>query len=123
MAKRPKLSRFLLTNMGNQTGSLLEIVRRSKLRNLADRSLQRHGSSSRIHSLKGVNMRYVEFRDAIRGELSRTPAGLTWVELRSRLSLSYERPCPEWIRRLEEDIDLRRVTGEGRAKIWKIVGE
>ena len=68
-------------------------------------------------------MRYVEFRDAIRGELSRNPTGLTWVELRSRLSLPYDRPCPEWTKRLQEDIDLRRVTGEGREKIWKIVAE
>ena len=29
-------------------------------------------------------MRYVEFRDAIEGELLRVPAGLTWLDLKKR---------------------------------------
>ena len=68
-------------------------------------------------------MRYVEFRDAIRNELSGNPDGLTWAEIRSRLNLPYNRPCPTWTEQLQTDINLRRVSGEGRAKIWKITAE
>lgn len=65
-------------------------------------------------------MRYVEFRDAIRNELTRTPEGRTWVELRDHLDLPYERNCPEWTRILEEEIGLIRVKGETRALVWKL---
>ncbi len=65
-------------------------------------------------------MRYVEFRDTIAGELRTTPEGLTWVELRDRLELPYDRPCPTWTRQLEEEIGLMRVKGDGRALLWKV---
>ncbi len=65
-------------------------------------------------------MRYHEFRDAIRGELFRHPSGLTSVRLRARLDLPYDRPCPEWTRRLEKEIGLTRTKGEGRALMWKV---
>ena len=65
-------------------------------------------------------MRYVEFRDAIRDELSRNPAGLTWKELRARLSLPYTRPCSSWVKRLEQDISLSRARQPGPEATWKI---
>ena len=65
-------------------------------------------------------MRYVEFRDSIRKELRRRRRGLTWVELRERLKLPYERPCPEWVKQLEKEIGLRRVKGEGKAYAWMV---
>jgi|HubBroStandDraft_4_1064222.scaffolds.fasta_scaffold789750_2 hypothetical protein len=65
-------------------------------------------------------MRYVEFRDSIRGELARHPAGLTWAELQSRLDLPYDRPCPNWTKCLEREIGLKRLKGEERALIWKV---
>ena len=65
-------------------------------------------------------MRYVEFRDVIRDELHRTPSGLTWVEIRERLDMPYERPCPEWTKCLEDEIGLSREKGTGRSYIWKI---
>lgn len=65
-------------------------------------------------------MRYVEFRDAIRKELRRTPAGLTWAALRDRLDLPYDRPCPAWTKALEREIGLARVEGSGRALVWTI---
>ena len=68
-------------------------------------------------------MRYVEFRDCIQKELLHTPAGLTWMELRDRLSLPYKQPCPEWVKWLERDIQLTRARGSGRAYVWKIDGE
>jgi len=65
-------------------------------------------------------MRYVEFRDAIAGELRRNPKGLTWAELKAQRALPYERPCPTWTRQLEKEIGLSRAKGSGRAYVWKI---
>ena len=65
-------------------------------------------------------MRYVEFRKAIAGELRKQADGLTWSQLREHLNLPYERPCPTWIKQLEEDIGLLRERGAGRALIWKM---
>ena len=65
-------------------------------------------------------MRYVEFKDAIREELGRHPAGLTWAQLRGRLGLPYDRPCPAWTSRLEREIGLSRTKGPGRALVWTV---
>jgi hypothetical protein len=65
-------------------------------------------------------MRYVDYKDAIQTELQRNAAGLTWVELQSRLGLPYNRPCPSWTQRLEKDIGLRRGKGGGRSLVWKV---
>lgn len=73
-----------------------------------------------VRSLNCFPMRYTEFRDLIQSELRRHPAGLTWVELKTRLRLPYDRPCPTWTRQLEEEIGLRRVPGKGRAKVWGV---
>lgn len=63
-------------------------------------------------------MTYHEFKSAIQQHLRRSRAGTTWVELRDKLGLPYERACPEWTRRLEEDIGLVRSKGAGRALVW-----
>ncbi len=65
-------------------------------------------------------MRYEDFRDKIQTELHRDSIGCTWVELRNRLKLPYDRPCPEWTKRLEGEIGLQRVPGEGRAMVWTL---
>ena len=65
-------------------------------------------------------MRYVEFKAAIDNELRGKPGGLTWAELRDQLHLPYERPCPNWTRRLEREIGLSRAKGSGRAFVWKV---
>ncbi len=65
-------------------------------------------------------MRYVEFRELIQNELLRRPAGLTWAELQENLELHYKRPCPTWVRRMEEEIGLERLRGSGRAFVWKL---
>lgn len=65
-------------------------------------------------------MRYIDFRDAILKELCRRPDGLTWVQLRQRLALPYDRPCPEWTKRLEQEIGLSRGKGIGRALVWRL---
>ncbi len=65
-------------------------------------------------------MRYVEFRDQIEAELRRVSMGLTWSELRDRLSLPYDRPCPNWMGRLEQEIGLVRSKGKGRSLVWRL---
>ena len=65
-------------------------------------------------------MRYVDFRDVIEKELRRSPAGLTWTELKQRLDLPYERPCPAWVRQMGREVGLSRSKGSGRAYLWKV---
>lgn len=65
-------------------------------------------------------MRYTDFRDSIREELACHDGGLTWVELKTRLRLPYERPCPTWVKELEREIGLSRVKGSGRAQVWRL---
>ena len=69
-------------------------------------------------------MRYVEYRDAIERALRGSAAGMTWAQLRQRLRLPYDRPCPAWTRQLEQDIGLTRSNsdGGGRALVWKCGG-
>ncbi len=65
-------------------------------------------------------MTYLEFKKSIGAKLQKKTSGLTWNELRSTLDLPYGRPCPEWTRRLEKEIGLRRVRGTGRALVWRV---
>lgn len=67
-------------------------------------------------------MRYVEFRDAIHSDLRKHPEGFTWEELRERNRLPYDRPCGNWTRRLETEIELKRVkrSGKGNALVWML---
>jgi hypothetical protein len=65
-------------------------------------------------------MRYLEFRSAIEEELRENRAGLTWAELKERLELRYRQPCPEWVKRMEEEVGLSRARGTGRAYVWRI---
>jgi hypothetical protein len=65
-------------------------------------------------------MRYLEFSNAIEGELLQNRAGLTWAELKERLDLPYRQPCPEWVKRMEQEVGLSRPRGTGRAYVWRI---
>jgi hypothetical protein len=65
-------------------------------------------------------MRYVQFRNAIKKELLESRAGLTWAELKERLDLPYKQPCPEWVKRMEEEDGLSRARGTGHAYVWRI---
>ncbi|HEX4084650.1 MAG TPA: hypothetical protein VHY22_07065 [Chthoniobacteraceae bacterium] len=65
-------------------------------------------------------MKYEDFRKTIEEGLRASPGGLTWEELRTRLRLPYDRACPEWTRRLEREIGLRREKRTGRAFVWSI---
>ena len=65
-------------------------------------------------------MTYLRFRDAISATLACHPAGLPWREVSAKSRLRIDRPCPEWTRRLEDEIGLVRRPGEGRALVWKL---
>ncbi|MFC1887373.1 hypothetical protein ACFLYK_01035 [Candidatus Cloacimonadota bacterium] len=66
-------------------------------------------------------MRYLEFKEAIKTELSEHPEGFTWNELKERLGLSYKTNCPNWTKRLEDEIGLVRVKTGNRALVWKLL--
>jgi hypothetical protein len=65
-------------------------------------------------------MRYEEFKAAIQQHLKRNRHGATWLELRDTLTLPYDRPCPEWTRRLETEIGLIRRKGARRSLVWEL---
>ena len=65
-------------------------------------------------------MRYMDFRDSICRELGRHAGGLTWAQLKAKLKLPYDRPCPTWVRQMEKESGLSREKGDGRALVWKV---
>jgi hypothetical protein len=65
-------------------------------------------------------MRDCDFRDQIHSALRRSRSGKTWAALKSELKLPYDRPCPEWTKRLEQEIGLRRTPGTGRSLLWAV---
>ncbi|MBD5778233.1 hypothetical protein IEN85_01835 [Pelagicoccus sp. NFK12] len=65
-------------------------------------------------------MKYIEFRDSIHQELIRSQSGKTWKEIKDTLDLPYDRPCPEWIARMELDIGLERKERRGNALVWSL---
>jgi len=68
-------------------------------------------------------VRYEDFKNAIRDELRRLPDGLTWPQLKERLDLPNARPCPTWVKCLEQEIGLTRTKGSSAAYVWKILRE
>ncbi len=67
-----------------------------------------------------MTMRYAEYQQRIADHLAKHREGATWRELHDALDLPYERPCPEWTRRLEKEIGLVRRKDGGRALIWAL---
>jgi hypothetical protein len=65
-------------------------------------------------------MTYPEFKTTLQGHLTAYPSGATWQELRETLKLPYDRPCPEWTKRLEKEIGLVRRKGQGRGLCWTL---
>ena len=65
-------------------------------------------------------MRYIDFRDKILEELSKSNSGLTWKELKEKLSLPYKQPCPEWVKRMENENGLVRAKGSEKAYVWRV---
>lgn len=52
---------------------------------------------------------YEDFKKSIKNILERHPAGLTWTQIRDKLNFPQKYPNNQWVRRLEQDIGLRRV--------------
>jgi len=65
-------------------------------------------------------MTYTAFKTVIRSKLQREPDGVPWSAIRDSLNLPYDRPCPEWVKRLEQDIGLIRSKKNGRAYLWHL---
>jgi hypothetical protein len=65
-------------------------------------------------------MHYDEFKNLIQTHLRRHPSGATWTQLQRTLHLPYDRPCPEWTRRMETEIGLVRRKSDGRAFVWSL---
>jgi len=65
-------------------------------------------------------MTYVEFNRLIHSQLQKRSQGMTWKELKESLDLPYDRPCPEWVSRLEKEIGLVRAKGAGKAFVWRV---
>ncbi len=65
-------------------------------------------------------MTYLEFKSRIFDALSGDSGGLTWKQLREQQELPYKRPCPEWTRRLQKEIGLKRDRKKGRELLWRI---
>jgi hypothetical protein len=65
-------------------------------------------------------MTYEDFKKTIRSALMKKRSGATWNDLKVAQNLPYDRPCPEWTRRLEKEIGLVRRKGDARALIWSI---
>jgi hypothetical protein len=65
-------------------------------------------------------MSFDDFKRAVESELAKKPAGATWKELKTARRLPYDRPCPEWTRRLEKEIGLVRRKGESRSLLWSL---
>jgi hypothetical protein len=63
-------------------------------------------------------MSFDDFKKAVESELKKKPAGATWSELKKDRRLPYDRPCPEWTRRLEKEIGLVRRKGGSRSLVW-----
>jgi len=66
-------------------------------------------------------MTYEQFKHRIHVTLRESPGGMTWSQLRDRLGLPYDRPCPDWTRRLENEIGLIRRKGTTKAFVWSCV--
>ncbi|MDE1822400.1 MAG: hypothetical protein KGJ23_08895 [Euryarchaeota archaeon] len=64
-------------------------------------------------------MKYEEFRDAITIHLRLHRRGATWADLKEGLGLPQRTACPTWVRRMEEEVGLRREHGPD-GMIWQI---
>jgi hypothetical protein len=91
---------------------------KEKLRRETARKIHLEGMARKRDAATNPAMNYVEFKTSIQRHLESHWNGATWQELRDALKLPYERPCPEWIHRLEKEIGLVRRKGYGRSLRW-----
>jgi antitoxin component of MazEF toxin-antitoxin module len=70
---------------------------------------------------KPNKMSYGEFKEKILELLKTEPRGLSWTEIKNRLSLPQKVPNNLWVRMMEEDIGLVRILDNKAAKtVWRL---
>lgn len=65
-------------------------------------------------------MEYEKFRDDIQMLLYEHPEGLSWTEIKNNLSLDQTVPNNIWVKRLEEDINLKREIKKTTKRVWRL---
>lgn len=65
-------------------------------------------------------MTYEEFKQIVKEELMKVPAGLTWTQIRKRRPELYQRfPANQWVRQMEKDMGLTRTRKRGKT-YWSL---
>lgn len=62
---------------------------------------------------------YEKFKLQVEAILKGQPVGLSWTEIKQQLGLKQNVPNNKWVRMMEKDIGLLRVTEKGK-KLWKL---
>lgn len=65
-------------------------------------------------------MAYEEFRDKVKTALKSSDGPLTWTEVRTVTGLPQKFPNNRWVRRLEQDIGLRRDRDKQGIVRWEV---
>lgn len=60
---------------------------------------------------------YEDFKNSVKNILERYPAGLIWAQIRDKLNYHQIAPNNKWVRKMEEDIGLKRIK-KGGETIW-----
>ena len=68
----------------------------------------------------GAMMTYEEFRDKIQQTMLVQSEPLTWTEIRTAAKLPGKFPNNKWVRRMEDDIALKRARDAHGIIKWKI---
>jgi uncharacterized protein YeaO (DUF488 family) len=74
-------------------------------------------SSKKVKSKNKEEVLYEDFGKSIKNILERHPSGLTWTQIRDKLNLPQKYPNNKWVRKLERDINLKRIK-TGQFSYW-----
>lgn len=66
-------------------------------------------------------MSYEDFRDTIKHTLLEAGKPLTWTEVRTIAKLPQAFPNNKWVRRMEDDIGLKREKDKHGVIHWRLV--
>jgi len=66
-------------------------------------------------------MSYEDFRDTIKRTLQEAGKPLTWTEVRTIAKLPQAFPNNKWVRRMEDDIGLKREKDKHGVIHWRLV--
>jgi len=56
---------------------------------------------------------YEDFKKSVKNILERHPSGLTWTQIRDKLNFPQKYPYNQWVKKLEQDIGLKRIKTGG----------